>query len=395
MPRIARRKQKHSDGSVHVSPTWHVEYTDHRGARRRLAGFTSKAATRTLAATIEELVACRATGTEPPARLARAVDALPARVLEHLAGAGLLDEVRRASVRPLADLLANWAEHLRQKGNTDRHVHQRRGRAERLLEAIGARWWQEVRPDRVEAALAAWRASGTLSVATSNSYRSALKQFLSWLCRAGLAPSNPLQHAGGQNSERDLRVRRRPLSAEECRRLVTCAPPGRALLYQTALETGLRCAELKALKACDLDLDGETPTLTVQAAYAKGGRTDTLPLRPGLAAKLAEHCEGKGAQEPVFEHRNWGRTAHWLRADLEAAGIPYRDGQGRVVDFHALRHTFITLLALAGVHPKVAQTLARHSTVVLTLDVYSHADLGAQKKAVAALPELAQTLQAT
>ncbi|MFW5690732.1 MAG: tyrosine-type recombinase/integrase, partial [Planctomycetota bacterium] len=48
------------------------------------------------------------------------------------------------------------------------------------------------------------------------------------------------------------------------------------------------------------------------------------------------------------------------------------DDRGRVVDFHALRHTFISNLARAGVHPRNAQALARHSTIDLTMNVYTH-----------------------
>ena len=56
-------------------------------------------------------------------------------------------------------------------------------------------------------------------------------------------------------------------------------------------------------------------------------------------------------------------SATMLRHDLAAAGIPYEDTAGRVFDFHALRHQFISNLAAAGVHPKEAQTLARHSKI--------------------------------
>jgi hypothetical protein len=41
--------------------------------------------------------------------------------------------------------------------------------------------------------------------------------------------------------------------------------------------------------------------------------------------------------------------------------LAYRDEAGRVFDFHSLRHQYISNLAAAGVHPKIAQTLARHS----------------------------------
>ena len=45
-------------------------------------------------------------------------------------------------------------------------------------------------------------------------------------------------------------------------------------------------------------------------------------------------------------------TARMLRTDMAVAGIDYKDEAGRTVAFHALRHTFLTLLANRGVHPK-------------------------------------------
>ena len=93
------------------------------------------------------------------------------------------------------------------------------------------------------------------------------------------------------------------------------------------------------------------------------------------------------------------RLAEMFRADLEAAGIAYRDGAGLVADFHSLRHTFITNLARGGVHPKVAQSLARHSTITLTMDRYSHTLVGEHADALDVLPDLSangrQTVRAT
>jgi hypothetical protein len=48
--------------------------------------------------------------------------------------------------------------------------------------------------------------------------------------------------------------------------------------------------------------------------------------------------------------------------------LAFRDDANRVFDFHSLRHQNVSNLAVAGVHPKIAQTLARHSTITLTLD---------------------------
>jgi len=61
-----------------------------------------------------------------------------------------------------------------------------------------------------------------------------------------------------------------------------------------------------------------------------------------------------------------------IKADLKVAGVPYKDVNDRYADFHALRHTFISNLARAGVHPRNAQALARHSTIDLTMNVYTH-----------------------
>ena len=73
----------------------------------------------------------------------------------------------------------------------------------------------------------------------------------------------------------------------------------------------------------------------------------------------------------------------------ESKFLKPENANGEVADFHAPRHTFITLLASSGVHPKVAQVLARHSTITLTMDRCSHARLVDLNTAVENLPSLA------
>lgn len=74
-----------------------------------------------------------------------------------------------------------------------------------------------------------------------------------------------------------------------------------------------------------------------------------------------------------------------LRADLKAAGIePVVDG--KVIDIHALRVSFITQLSLGGVPLAVAQKLARHSDPRLTSNVYTSLGLAELQKAVESLP---------
>jgi integrase len=42
------------------------------------------------------------------------------------------------------------------------------------------------------------------------------------------------------------------------------------------------------------------------------------------------------------------------------------------VRFHDLRHTCATPLLTKGVHPKIVSEMLGHSSVSITLDVYSH-----------------------
>ncbi len=166
--------------------------------------------------------------------------------------------------------------------------------------------------------------------------------------------------------------------------------PERAMLYRVAVETGLRAAELRSLTRASFDLNATPPIVTVQAAYSKHRREDVLPLRSDTAVNLRAFLSGALPAAQAFHVPTRRNVAPMFRADLKAAGIPYRDDSDRVADFHALRHTFITNLANSGVHPKVAQALARHSTITLTMDRYSHSYIGEQSEAVAALPDLTQ-----
>ena len=185
------------------------------------------------------------------------------------------------------------------------------------------------------------------------------------------------------------------LAAEHGPERFAVTGPERAMLYQIAVETGLRASELRSLVRASFDLEANPPTVTVAAGYSKRQREDTLPLRRQLADDLRDFLSGKTPTAQTFTVPPSYDTADMLRADLEAAGIPYRNDAGRVADFHSLRHSFISNLAAGGVHPKTAQTLARHSTITLTMDRYSHSCQGEQSVALSVLPDLSRAARQT
>src|ERR1700674_297071 len=58
-------------------------------------------------------------------------------------------------------------------------------------------------------------------------------------------------------------------------------------------------------------------------------------------------------------------------------------GSGRVarVRLHDLRHSHATQLLASGVHPKIASESLGHSSIAITLDIYSHVTQGMQSDA--------------
>ena len=175
-----------------------------------------------------------------------------------------------------------------------------------------------------------------------------------------------------------------------------------------------RC-RLSKKRANALQLDADPPTATVAASFSKGRRSDTQVLHPELARRLKIWlAERKPAMDeilfPVSDKVPGGidrRTSKMMQLDLDSARatwikeattddereerertdfLKYKDSQGRFADFHANRHTFITNLSRAKVSPKVAQMLARHSDIRLTMGIYTHTDLAEKQTAVEALP---------
>jgi len=204
----------------------------------------------------------------------------------------------------------------------------------------------------------------------------------------------------------------------------------RALIYKALVLTGLRKGELASLTVGQLVLDADPPFLTLDAADEKNRQGSTIPLRADLAEDLRQWLADKAK---AVQSQAKGLAGHVLRLptaggapceawslppdtrlfdvphglvkildrDLLVAGIARRvesspgkwkidkrDERGRTVDVHALRHTFGTLLSKGGVAPRTAQAAMRHSTIDLTMNVYTDPRLLDVAGAMEALPAL-------
>jgi len=355
------------------SKRWTAIYTGEDGITKKAPGFTDKHETIRLARRLEDEARKRRMGL---------VDDAALRLAEH-------------ARRPIAEHVEAYRAHLESKGGNVEHVRA----TVRNIEVVAAacRWTTLADLDgaMLSAHLADYAAGGR-SGRTVNWRRGSLRAFSRWLVLHGRLARDPF--ASVPRASEHIKTReRRALDDAEIRRLIEATEAGparfgmdgqrRAMLYRLAIGTGLRRSELASLTPRSFDLDAHPPTVTVEAAYSKRRRRDVQPFRQDLAEALRPWL---ARQRP--DRRLWplqGRhTAAMLKADLKAAGAPVADDAGRVADFHALRHTYVSRLARAGVSPKAAQTLARHSTITLTMDRYAHVGLADHAQALDALPGL-------
>lgn len=180
----------------------------------------------------------------------------------------------------------------------------------------------------------------------------------------------------------------------------------RALIYRTLALTGLRRGELASLTVGKVDLAGRVPVAVLDPADEKNRHGSTIPIRGDLVAELRAWLHDRlealqaecrrqrlaiptrlHADEPLFQLPT-GLNRIFDR-DLAVAGIAKRDERNRVVDIHALRVTFGTHLAIAGVPLRTAQAAMRHSKPELTANIYTDPKLLDVAGAIAALPSFA------
>lgn len=247
-----------------------------------------------------------------------------------------------------------------------------------------ARRWHR---SAVERAREVQRGIGTTTI---NHYVTSLRAFSRWLCANHRTEYDVLSALPRRRVTEEPRICRRALSAADFARLLSAtanAEPhrgisgtDRARLYLLAARTGFRASELASLTPASFDLERQTVTLSADRSKRRKREVQPIPTDVVDAIRPIVETTPKGQ---LLWADGWSRrAADLIRRDLAAAGIPFVDGDGARYDFHALRHQFVSDLVRAGVDPKTAQILARHSAITLTMDVYTHTDQEQIREAV-------------
>ncbi|MCD8139200.1 MAG: tyrosine-type recombinase/integrase [Planctomycetaceae bacterium] len=403
---VFKRTYTGKGGKTKSIQKWSVDFRDHDGIVRRVAAFKDRSASLELERSLKKLVALRMAGAGPDAELSRFPESCPGEIREKLADWNIISGERAAAGRDIDRHVADWRIELEARGNTDRHVKTFTSKVTAVANACQWRFLTDISLLDAQNWLTDQKRAGK-SAATCNTYIRASKGFCAWLVKEKRANENPLAYWSLLNEKSDRRYQRHAFTLEEMGLLLAATEDGpvhhgmtgvdRALLYRTAVETGFRWSELHSLTRGSFDFNAEPASLTIQAAYAKNGKEDTITLRNELAADLKSRMGLFLPAAKAFTGMWKDKGAAIIREDLEAAGILSRDSDdnlvitdeyGMIYDFHCLRATFATLLNKARVPLATAQRLMRHSDPKLTANIYTHVMLDDKAEALAKLPNI-------
>lgn len=356
-----------------VRDRYYVRYTDGLGRRRQIFAGNDKQQADNLAIELQAQAIRDRCGLSDP----------------------FLDLINRTARRSIRGLINEWHEALNVRGVVTKYAQNQRVRVLRIVSEAKVVELRELTPAKIELALAQLRIRG-LSAQTVRHHLGAVKNFARWLIREHKLRTDPTLGIRTANPENDRRRERRVLTDEECTDLIASAEigpmhrwitgPDRAMAYRLALNLALRAGEIRSLTTSNFDL-GAVPTLHLKSTQTKNRQAVRIPIPTTLAELLRPWLAEKGPGPILPIPRECARM---VALDLERVGHSYRDDEGKVADFHALRHTAITRWANARYPVPVVQKLARHSTPVLTFGVYGHADQSVLREAVeaTAVPEL-------
>ena len=157
------------------------------------------------------------------------------------------------------------------------------------------------------------------------------------------------------------------LSPEELRRFFAAADnPMHKAIFMTAYATGLRAAELAALRIGDID----SGQMLIRVIQGKGGKDRQVKLSPFLLQELRQYYRICRPADWMFPGRHGTkRTPESITRAAE--DIARRAGIGKKVGAHTFRHTYATHMLDAGADLPTIQALMGHGSL-RTTSIYLH-----------------------
>jgi integrase len=234
---------------------------------------------------------------------------------------------------------------------------------------------------------------GCLSPTTVRRIHATLHRALRDAVRWGLLADNPADRCDPPRSSADDVVEMRTWDVPQLRRFLEMVKDDALYaVWHVLAMTGMRRGECLGTRRCDIDLD-EGRLAVRQCLVAVSSQVRVSPpktararrviaLDPStvevFATQLASQTQGEGSGLVFANHQGGfldpNSVSKRFARLVAVSGLPR-------IRLHDLRHTHATIALRAGVHPKIVSERLGHSTVALTLDVYSHAVPHMQREA--------------
>jgi integrase len=173
------------------------------------------------------------------------------------------------------------------------------------------------------------------------------------------------------------------------------------MVYLIAIYTGMRRGEILGLRWKDIDMDEGKLSINQTLGYVKGkgivvqepktSRSHRLisisdylikelrasklsqqkiRLQHGLPFSVDDFVVSHDDGSPVNPQYTYN---HFIKTVKGVEGLP-------VIRFHDLRHTHATIMLKLGEHPKIVSERLGHSSIQMTLNLYSHVTYDMQKE---------------
>jgi integrase len=254
------------------------------------------------------------------------------------------------------------------------------GRMKVLLRYFGGKHLSEITPwlvekFKVQRKKEISRRKRQITNGTINRERALLSNMFTKAIEWGMARENPVKKA---KPLKENNQRLRFLTPEEISSLVAAikSEPKAAHLLPiviTALNTGMRKAEILRLKWSDIDF----PNRLISIEDSKNGEKRKVPMNSQLTNTLKDVKKIGNNSEYVF----CNKKGEPLQAVKRSFGTALKKAGIRNFKFHDLRHTFASYMVMSGVDLATVKELMGHKDIRMTLR-YSHLSPGHKRDAV-------------
>jgi integrase len=311
----------------------------------------------------------------------------------------------------MAAFLDRWIQHM--QGQVSPRSHERYTEIARknIAPLLGGLMLIKLRPEQISAAYAKALASGRrdgqggLSPRTVTHIHRVLREALQQALRWQLLTRNPADVVKPPKVERkQMKV----LDTDATADLIEAARGGPLFVpIMLGVRCGLRRGEVVALRWRNVDLErgqisvvasAEQTDRGVREKEPKSGKGRTVVLSATEIEELRSHrrrqAEGLlalGVRLTDDHHVVAREDGQALQPrSLTHAFVKFVRRHGFQIRLHDLRHSHATHMLAAGIHPKIAQERLGHSSVGITLDLYSHVLPGMQAEAVSRVDAVLQ-----